>query len=151
MFCDIFRTSFVDPHRRIVQRYAQGHEFTRQTSLYLLTTYLIENLLYLAMITALAVYMVLLSSKAGSYCTQEVGTLQMEGNWLLTLAVVQVILVIIFMCWKWSVTEHERCLREKQRHSENEGNNSWSAEEARSSEKRHNQHSQRSSQEKSRT
>ena len=103
------------------------------------------------MIAALAVYMVLLSSKAGSYCTQEVGTLQMEGNWLRTLAVVQVILVIIFMCWKWRVTEHERCLREKQRHSENEGNNSWSAEEARSSEKRHNQHSQRSSQEKSRT
>ena len=69
---------------------------------------MVENSIRLAIFVSAVLQVLLLASKAGSYCTQETGILKMEGNWLLGLSVAQAILMIVFAVWKWSVYRYEK-------------------------------------------
>ena len=73
---------------------------------------LLSNLLRLAIFVASVFQLTLLASGAGRYCTQETGILEMEGVWLLTLAVSQTIATIGLAFWKWIVGRRERTLNE---------------------------------------
>ena len=62
---------------------------------------------------ASAFQLTLLASGAGRYCTQETGILEMEGIWLLTLAVSQTIATIGLAFWKWIVSRRERSFNQR--------------------------------------
>ena len=91
---------------------------TRLLATYLLISFVFEWLLRLLMYVASALQIILLLSKHSAYCIHETRDLAPEGNWMLALAISQLITTSLFAIWKIKLINLTHQLTQEEREKE---------------------------------
>ena len=80
---------------------------TQAQKTFLLISFVFECLLRLAIYIASAIQLIFLCSKYARFCAHDNSTLNMEYNWMLSLAIAQIIFTTVHIVWKFFIIRAE--------------------------------------------
>ena len=92
--------AFLEPYQRSMQINSNGKPMGMYQTMYTLFAYIFEILIRLLIYIASILYIILLLSRQSKYCVNDIGTLKVEGTWLLVLTVFQIVLNTVSLIWR---------------------------------------------------
>lgn len=78
------------------------------TNLAAISATVAESLLRISFVVTSILSILHLLSDNGSHCTEDLGVLRVEGQWLLILSIAQVLSTVVFGVWKWALQRDEQ-------------------------------------------
>ena len=99
--------AFGEPIARQFFLNARSREPNKALNFYLISTAIFEVMLRVLMVVLTALELILVLSKYGRMCVYTTGILLKEGNWLLSLALSQLVLMVALAIWKADVHQKD--------------------------------------------